>query len=218
MKESLKYFLERTTFLGSLARHRRYKRMIKRYIEWQKKGSVLPMPFFGKQKVLAEYVDKFRPPILIETGTFQGHMVYAMMNKFEQIFSIEIDQTLYKQAEKKFMGYHHIHILQGDSSDILPKILEDITYPCLFWLDAHWSGGKTAKGELETPIMQELQCILNHPHANYHILLIDDARHFSGTNDYPTLNRLKSFILESRPNWIFEVKDDIIRTHVKKKT
>lgn len=57
MYATLKSFLERTTFLGSLARRRRHKRFEKKYSEWKKKGSALPIPHFGKQMVLAEYAD-----------------------------------------------------------------------------------------------------------------------------------------------------------------
>jgi len=42
MVETLKSFLERNTFLGTLARHRMYRRFKKKYSEWDKNGSVLP--------------------------------------------------------------------------------------------------------------------------------------------------------------------------------
>jgi len=213
MYATLKSFLERTTFLGSLARRRRHKRFEKKYAEWKKRGSVLPMPHLGKQRVLAEYAEKFAPAIFIETGTYRGDMVDAMLNQFEEIFSIELGDTLFKKVKKRFSRYNHVHVMHGQSGEVLPEILKDVTQPCLFWLDAHWSAGSTAKGELETPILQELRCILNHASAENHIVLIDDARCFTGGNDYPTLHVLKDFIREMHPNWIFEVKDDIIRIH-----
>ena len=89
--------------------------------------------------------------------------------------------------------------------------MKSMTRPCLFWLDAHYSGGPTAKAEVETPIMQELDCIFAHPEAEEHILLIDDARCFTGENDYPSLKTLEGFIRDTNPGWSFEVKDDIIR-------
>ena len=59
--------------------------------------------------------------------------------------------------------------------------------------------------------MQELDCILNHPMAAKHIILIDDVRSFTGQNDYPTLKSLEDFVSSILPNNVFEVKDDIIR-------
>ena len=212
----IKNFLERITFLGTLSRRRRYKRFEQKYIEWQENGAVLPMPHLGKQRVVLEYTAKFKPSMFVETGTYTGHMVYAMLNKFKEIYSIELDHTLAEKAKKKFVGYRYVHIMQGDSTKVLPAILEKISQPCLFWLDAHYSGGQTAKGELETPIMRELPYILNHPAADKHVLLIDDARCFTGQNDYPTLGNLENLVLENHTDWIFEVKDDIIRAHARK--
>lgn len=205
--------MERISFLGVLARYRRYRRAEQKYIKWKKNGSVLPMPHFGKQKLIAEYYVKFKPSVFFETGTYNGHMVYAMLDKFDEIFSIELNKELYKKNRKRFMGYHHVHLFQGDSGQFLPEILKEIQKPCLFWLDAHWSGGSTAKGVLNTPIIQELTCILNHPRKKEHILLIDDARSYTGQNDYPNLKTLEQLILDANPDWIFKVKDDIIRAH-----
>jgi len=92
---------------------------------------------------------------------------------------------------------------------------DNIALSGLFWLDAHWSGGSTAKGELETPIMQEIECILAHPLSARHVLLIDDARCFVGQNDYPSLETLRKRILAAHADWLFEVQNDIIRTHAR---
>lgn len=213
MNPRIKNFLERNTLLAALARRRRDSRMERQYAHWVENGSVLPMPHLGKRRVVLEYAARFKPQVFIETGTYTGHMVYGVLNEFEQIYSIELDHTLAEKARKKFAGYRYVQIIQGDSSEVLPTILKTISGPCLFWLDAHYSGGHTTKGELETPIMQELPCILDHPAAEKHVLLIDDARCFTGQNDYPTLKSLENLVLESHPDWIFQVKDDIIRTH-----
>src|SRR5262249_2110956 len=91
-----------------------------------------------------------------------------------------------------------------------------ITEPCLFWLDAHYSGShfgcQTARGPRDTPIIQELEHILTHPIMS-HVVLIDDARLFNGHNDYPTATELRDFIASRRPDWGVEIKDDIIRVH-----
>lgn len=173
------------------------------------------MPHYGKQQLVKQYADKFPRPIFIETGTYTGHMVYAMLNRFDQIYSIELDHALAERAKMQFVGYGRVHILEGESGRILPDLLADIQEPCLFWLDAHYSGGSTAKGPHETPIIQELNCILNHDAADHHVVLIDDARCFTGENDYPDLRTLEQHILALRPGWLFEVKDDIIRTHAR---
>ncbi len=214
MKEPLKYLLERTTPFGALARFQRERRLRKKMSKWERNGSKPPMPNFGKLQVVIEYIKKFSPAIFIETGTYKGKMVYAVMPHIKEIYSIELDETHYRNAQKRFAGYPNIHIIQGQSNKVLPELLRNVSKSCLFWLDAHYSGGSTAKGETNTPIMQELNCILNHKAVENHIILIDDARCFAGENDYPTLRALKHFILNGHPNWVFEVKDDIIRVHM----
>lgn len=183
---------------------------------WKLMGEPSPPPPLVKQRVVQEYTQRFTPLNFIETGTYFGDMVNATRKTFRQIFSIELDPTLYKRAKRRFSHLNHISILQGDSAVVLPKILANIHEPCLFWLDAHHSGGITAQGSTATPIRQELAHILKHPILG-HVILIDDARCFTGENDYPTINELKELIF-ARPNsqnLMFVVKDDIIRIHPK---
>ena len=213
MKESLKYYLERTTPLGTLARFQRNRQLAKKYRRWEKDGAVPPMPHLGKQHVVIDYIQRHQINLFIETGTYKGRMVYAVMPYVEEIYSIELDEALFREARKRFAGYPNIHILQGQSGQVLPDVLSGIDEPCLLWLDAHWSGGTTAKSELETPIMQELACILSNKRAENDIILIDDASLFTGKNDYPALESLKEYVLSFYPDWIFESRDDIIRTH-----
>jgi hypothetical protein len=171
------------------------------------------MPNLGKQQVVIEYIKKFSPEVFVETGTYKGKMVYAVMPYIHQIYSIELGENHYQNAGKRFAGYPDIHILQGQSGEVLPQILKILDKPCLFWLDAHYSGGSTAKGDMETPIMQEIECILNHPQVAKHVVLIDDARSFVGENDYPTLEAIEKLIRKTQSNWVFEIINDIIRTH-----
>lgn len=86
--------------------------------------------------------------------------------------------------------------------------------PCLFWLDGHYSGGNTSNGEKETTIMEELKRICAHSVINY-VILIDDAREFTGQDDYPTLESLRIFIKARLPCHEFEVQGDIIRIYKK---
>jgi len=80
----------------------------------------------------------------------------------------------------------------------------------LFWLDAHYSRGITARGNRDTPIWQELQTILSHP-VKRHVVLIDDARCFNGTNDYPTIEEIRDLLVKRAPHYSIETKKDIVR-------
>ncbi len=157
---------------------------------WEKAGKPSPPPHAIKKQILATYVARYGTSTLIETGTYRGDMIYAMKGNFEQIYSIELSNDLASKATRRFQPYRHIKILVGDSGEILPQILSNISVPCLFWLDGHFSGGFTAKGRADTPVSNELAAILGHK-IKTHIILIDDARCFDGTAEYPTLDALK---------------------------
>lgn len=180
--------------------------------DWIAKGRPAPPPHVVKQQTVKAYGKQFSLQTLIETGTYLGHMVFAMKGSFGKIISIELDVALYESAKQNFANFEQVAIVHGDSGERLPVILETIKQPCLFWLDGHYSAGITARGRLDTPIISELRAIFNHD-VTRHVVLIDDARCFIGQDDYPTLRELESFVHQRRPDWNFEVKDDIVRIH-----
>lgn len=139
-----------------------------------------------------------------------GEMVEAQKNNFKQVFSIELGQDLFIKARERFKGDTHVSIRQGDSGQILPQIIHEINEPALFWLDWHYSAGITAKGEKDCPIYEELEAILSQKQFS-HVILIDDAGHFTGEGDYPTIDQLTAFIAAKNPAYRVIVKHDIIR-------
>lgn len=186
----------------------------KNILFWYFKGKPVLPSHLIKQDVVKKYSEKFAIKIFIETGTYLGEMIDAVKEKFEKVISIELDKKLFYKAKNKFSTNNHIEIINGDSAKVLFKILTKIEKPTLFWLDGHYSGGTTAKGDLNTPIYQELNAILSHKIKN-HIILIDDARLFIGKDDYPTLSQLQSLVLQKNPRLNFEYKNDIIRIYPK---
>lgn len=188
-------------------------------LDWMNKGKPLPPPDAYKLAVIKEYAQSFSMKNFIETGTYYGNMVSAVKDVFKRIISVELDNTLFINAKRKFAPYGHILILQGDSGKVMPNILSIINEPVLFWLDGHWVGpiGPNnqvikGKGVLETPILAELNHIFNH-HIKNHVVLIDDARLFTGLGDYPSVHQLKKYVLARNPALIFENSDDIIRIY-----
>jgi hypothetical protein len=167
-----------------------------------------PLPHEGKQGVLREFRDFYRPRIFIETGTFRGDMVHALLAEFQTLHTIELAADLAEAARARFRDHPHVNIHHGDSAAVLPKLLAQIHEPCLFWLDGHSSGHDTAKGRINTPILAELTVIRHHAVAG-HVILIDDAREFGRGKHYPSLRKVRHAI---GPRYSgFEIKDDIIR-------
>ena len=180
--------------------------------EWEKNGRPSPPPHIVKQMAIEEYQKKFDLKILVETGTYLGDMVEAQRSYFEKIYSIELSKKLFRRATTRFKAYSHINIMNGDSGIVLNKLLPEIDKPALFWLDGHYSGGITAKAEKECPVPEELAAILKSDF--YHIILIDDARLFNGTHDYPTLDQIKKIFEKNNRVYSLTIKDEIGRAHV----
>lgn len=160
---------------------------------WEKNGRKGAPPHIVKQKIVAGFGKRFHCETLVESGTFQGDMVQAQKNNFERIYSIELSPELRQKAARRFRGTKHIKIIQGDSGKVIPEIMPLLKGKTLFWLDGHYSGGITAKGEKECPIFEELDAILGHNQLK-HVILIDDARLFNGTHDYPELDDLFAYV------------------------
>lgn len=178
-------------------------------LDWCLKSKHEYTPQFIKQRVIKSYARKYKLQIFIETGTYLGTTVSATKSIFSRIYSIELDKKLYERAKNKFNKFKNIQIIHGDSSTILPNLLKKMNKPCLFWLDAHYSKGITAKGIKDTPVWEELTVIFNHKIKN-HVILIDDADSFTGKNDYPTLTMIKKIIFKEYINSNLEIKNNII--------
>lgn len=170
-----------------------------------KKGQI---PHLIKRRVIKNYAEKYNIGCFVETGTYIGDMLKAMSKHFNELYSIELSEFYYKKAVKRFSNDPNIHLFHGDSGIILRNILDLIKHPTVFWLDAHYSGGNTARGKTETPILNELEEIINH--HNEHVILIDDARCFHGPEGYPSISKLEKFVKDNNVNYNFVVSEDII--------
>jgi hypothetical protein len=163
----------------------------------------------NKQNLIVSYVQKHGISCFIETGTCFGNMVYRIKDHVDKVYSIEVDDTLHKISNLRFLFTSNVTILHGDSGNELYRLLPSIKERCLFWLDAHYSGGITGKSSTDTPIIQELKAIDAHFIRN-HIILIDDIRCF-GEGDYPTIESVCTAIKKINDNYLIEVTDDILR-------
>ena len=166
-------------------------------------------PHVIKRGLVAGVAERGSFDVFIETGTYRGDMIQGLRGRFAELHSIELSDALFERAEARFRGDPRIKIHHGDSGRVLAQVLEACREPALFWLDAHYSGGATARGAIDSPIAQELQHILTHP-VSGHAVLIDDARLFLGENGYPTLEELSAFVRVRRPDYSVAVVDDVI--------
>lgn len=102
---------------------------------------------------------------MVETGTATGDSTVWAADHFNKVFSIERQPMLFRAARDRCRTYQNITLLLGDSRQRLPDILNALTEPAMFWLDAH--------SDTDTPILDELDMINTSPLR--HVVLIDDA-------------------------------------------
>lgn len=170
-----------------------------------------------KRQLIDRIRQEHQLKVMVETGTFFGDTVENFREKFDRIISIELSEDLATKAKARFAGDSKISILQGDSSLILAQVLKGMPAPpVLFWLDGHYSSEffigdefiKTAKGEINTPIVNELDIIFRSGVPS--VILVDDARLFTGRDDYPTIEQIKMQVKRYRNNARVFVEKDII--------
>ncbi len=178
--------------------------------EWIAKGKPAPPPHSIKRDIVRHYARLSGAKILVETGTYLGEMVEAQLRNFECIHSVELSEELHERAKKKFEGNSKVVLWRGDSGKVLADVLTHVDTKALFWLDGHYSAGITAKGDKECPILEEIDAIFDGVDLG-HVLLIDDARCFTGEHDYPELQELKSYVQNKNPAYVMEVMDDVVR-------
>jgi hypothetical protein len=195
---------------GALHRWQQRRRDGRELAAWQRAGHSLPPPPAFKRQLIREVGRRFGTRILVETGTYYGHTVAASLGSFDAIYSIELMDELYQCARSRFARHRKVKLRHGDSAQELSQILREVSQPAIFWLDAHYSGIGTARADRDTPILKELQTISQH-RVKKHVILIDDARCFDGTNNYPTIEGCRSLAATFWPASRFEVADDIIQ-------
>jgi hypothetical protein len=207
--KSYRRFLRRLPFYGAIKSISHYPD----YWYWKLRIHPGRTPHLMKQRALREYAKKYGLRVLIETGTYYGEMVAALKNRFDRIFSVECEPELARRAARKFASESKIQILEGESQQALPELLQSLTEAALFWLDAGyytWDGLQRNKQRLP----MELGAILGHK-LKGHVVLIDDASTLKFCADdrpEPTnITELQSRLAAAFPDRLVEIRYDIVR-------
>jgi hypothetical protein len=172
-----------------------------------------PVPRSVKAAVIRRFADhRTSRSVFVETGTFYGDMVVAVRGDFDRLYSIELHRRLGRRATRRFAGDPKISIVTGDSAEMLEPLLRSLGRPAVLWLDGHYSGRLTARGDSDTPILHELDAVLRGG-TGQDAVLIDDARLFGIDAAYPTVAEVERRVLAARPGWTVHVEDDIVQMH-----
>jgi hypothetical protein len=179
-------------------------------IRWRAGRRLGPPPSLYKRRVLRQTADRHSLRVLVETGTYKGDTVAALRRRFDRIISIELSPIYAERARRRFAADANVSIIEGDSASVLWEVVDALREPALFWLDGHASGGETARGTAGSPVSTEVDVVLRSRYG--HVVLIDDARCFDGSDGYPTLHDLRERVRELGGGSLdLTVADDIIR-------
>ena len=175
-------------------------------IKWQEIYNFSePFPHFIKRKALKEYSSS--STIWVETGTLVGDTAKYLSKVAKFVYTIEPSEKYYNLSVKNLTNYENVKIYNDTSENKLNDILEIIkpNSNVCFWLDGHWSGGDTFKGETDTPILSELDTIEKYLNKFSKLnILIDDFRIFDIGNNvdtYPSKEVLIEYAAKNNLKW-----------------
>lgn len=152
----------------------------------------------------------------VETGTYLGVGAARLKTVFSRVFSIELSEILHQQAKLRFGDLEGLEFVCGSSPVELPRIVEYLGEPSLFWLDGHWSPGLPMGYEPQCPLLEELAIIDQFEFNAQSCVLIDDAHLFLGPpppphrrKDWPTFLEIVDLLRSTHPRFV-TVLDNII--------
>jgi hypothetical protein len=206
--QTIKKFAQKVPLMGSLAGTARAALALTHYVQ----AYQLTLRTEQEKRDYLKYWQKMTGyRVFVETGTCEGRTTRQMASIFAQCFTVELDPTLYGRAIERLSDVTNVTTFLGDSAVLLPSILEKVHEPAIFYLDAHASGGDTARPVKDTVIEQELAMVFSHALKN-HVILIDDARAFCGVFGYPSIRQLERFVKRNSDYYI-HIREDIIVIH-----
>lgn len=119
-----------------------------------------------------------------ETGTYEAATTAAVAPQFDRVWTVELSPILWDGAKQKLKRFSHVEPIAGPSPATLRQRASELSSTSvLYWLDAHWCGGRSVRARKECPLLEELAAIgkLN----DESVVLIDNARFFLGPPPAP---------------------------------
>lgn len=165
-------------------------------------------PFSGceySKNLICKIIDEYNITQFVETGTFMGHTTQFIADHYPnmKIFTVEVNETYYRNVLNKFQKYSNIKINLGSSDEFL-KNFDNSKIPTLYYLDAHWYESN--------PLNNELINIQNKSEGN-DIIIIDDFKVPNRSLSYDPVSAIEDIDMDYIKNcldwnkWNFFYKD-----------
>jgi hypothetical protein len=147
-------------------------------LRWRARKFSMPAPQFVKDCVVRRYLSNH--DLIIESGTYRGHTTQLLSKLNSRVISIEMEDSLFEFAQRKFRNVPNIELIRGRSEEVLGGILNSSKVQKLgIFLDAHKMEALSSDNQTVTPILQELNSVeYAIGLASITTVLIDDIRFF----------------------------------------
>jgi hypothetical protein len=191
--------------MNNLAFKRIVRRLKPETLIWVLRGYSMPAPFHAKINTLKRYSTPNSD--WIETGTYlaETSLKLAKLNRKNQVYSIEPAKEIYEFVKSKYSKISNLNFLNGTSEELFESTLLKTGKELNLWLDGHYSGDVTFKGEIDSPIIHELDCLAKHVTKFKTIsLFIDDFRLFGTSDGYPEKEYLVRWAESNDFSWNME--------------
>lgn len=118
---------------------------------------------------------QYRNEVFVETGSYLGDTIELVTDSkiFNEVRTIELSPYYYDMVIERFKSIQNTKFYFGNSRIHLLEMIQDITVPITFWLDACWINVFHVGMDIESlcPIMEELEHIKNHPIKTHTIII-----------------------------------------------
>jgi hypothetical protein len=201
--------------MNNLALKRIIRRIKPETLFWARAGYQVPVPF--QIKICTMLRHSVPNSDWIETGTYLAEttLELAKKNRNNRIYTIEPAKNIYEFVKTRYANVPNIEFLNGTSEELLGTTLEKTQKSINLWLDGHYSGDVTFKGDTHSPIINELKTLTLHLDKFDQIsIFVDDFRLFGSAEGYPE----KLFLVEwaNGHNLSWSVENDIFIAKSKK--
>ena len=154
---------------------------------------------YMKFVVLRDLGQRTHARCLVESGTFLGVTSARCARVFERVHTIELDPTLASRAAALLKHHTNVCVHQGDAAMLLPRIMaEDWAHDVVIFLDGHFSGDITARGDIPEPAVLELVALKAYRDRICGVV-VDDFRLFGTEPGFPTKAELLAAAESSFP-------------------
>jgi len=160
---------------------------------------------YTKFRIIKSVKKKSGSKVFIEAGTYFGITADRCSKIFDQVYTIELNETLARNATAFLSARENVNVIKGDALKVLPELLEgNRIQNALIYLDGHVCGPTTSSGDFPEPAVEELKSLSFHK-EKINAIVIDDFRSFGVEKNFPEKSALIKAAEDNFPSDLFHI-------------